>query len=375
MGRKRISDSMVNLDSLLDTMFNVVGILFMMLLVVQLGAKDAVQRITGVSADILAMSPEEVEQLSRQADELRQLLAELEHQSDGLPKQIEQDKLETAKVADLIEKLRKDLESLAETNVELAKVRAEAERKREEQAQLDAKLNKAQEEIEKLKAMLDLTPMPKALEAKVVTLPDPREAPKGSKPAIFVVRYGRIVELPLEQIRELADNRLKPIAARAVPASDTMTGGIDCERSMPLIDRIRIPNPYFTISFSIINNLLYLKLERDKESGDDLEALEARGSKYRQSLALIKRSGDYARFWVWPDSFETYLRAREIAEEMRVPAGWELRTDSEVHTRPPSGLRCNVPKPPPAEPRPATPAPPSLIPPPRGKPLPPVQVD
>ncbi len=52
MGRRRRKDSGASLDSLLDTMTNVVGILVIVLIVTQLGVGDAVKRISANLPDI-----------------------------------------------------------------------------------------------------------------------------------------------------------------------------------------------------------------------------------------------------------------------------------------------------------------------------------
>ena len=50
---------------------------------------------------------------------------------------------------------------------------------------------------------------------------------------------------------------------------------------------------------------------------------------------------EYARFLVWPDSFDVYLAAREITEELNVAAGWELRNQEHAFQRP-LVLRANT---------------------------------
>ena len=55
------------------------------------------------------------------------------------------------------------------------------------------------------------------------------------------------------------------------------------------------------------------------------------GSRYRLSLARIDPGHAALRFFVWQDSFETYLRAREIGEAAGFAAGWQpLPQDGEI---------------------------------------------
>ena len=64
MRRRKKSSSGASLDSLLDTMTNVVGILVILLVVTQLGVSDAVKRI---SANAPKISVEELEQVQQDA--------------------------------------------------------------------------------------------------------------------------------------------------------------------------------------------------------------------------------------------------------------------------------------------------------------------
>jgi hypothetical protein len=82
----------------------------------------------------------------------------------------------------------------------------------------------------------------------------------------------------------------------------------------------------------------------------------------------------YARFLVWPDSFDVYVEARSLCDERGVLAGWEPNTE-DYQWKVPLGIKVSClgkPEPPPAKP-PAKPA--DGPPPPPPPPLPSDAVD
>ena len=80
MAKRRSSGADMNLDSLLDTLTNVVGVLVLVLLLVSLNVREAVERILefnpdqlGISTVQLAAVQKQAADLARQREELAQL--------------------------------------------------------------------------------------------------------------------------------------------------------------------------------------------------------------------------------------------------------------------------------------------------------------
>ncbi len=65
---------------------------------------------------------------------------------------------------------------------------------------------------------------------------------------------------------------------------------------------------------------------------EDEKAMLRPWSQLRKDLAAVKQRKNYAKFIVYPESFEIYLKAREIANEMKVPAGWQINTEKSLAT-------------------------------------------
>ena len=76
--RRPKKQSGANLDSLLDTMTNVVGILLILLTVTQLGMSDAVKRISTTAT----VKPEQIDEALRRFHELKRLDEALSGQGD-----------------------------------------------------------------------------------------------------------------------------------------------------------------------------------------------------------------------------------------------------------------------------------------------------
>jgi hypothetical protein len=69
--------------------------------------------------------------------------------------------------------------------------------------------------------------------------------------------------------------------------------------------------------------LLFAVVEwRRQEAGETLAQVVAPKSRFRQRITAIDPRSHYVRFFVWGDSFESYLAAREITEAAGLGAGW-----------------------------------------------------
>ena len=144
--RRPKKDSGASLDSLLDTMTNVVGILVILLTVTQLGVGDAVKRIATSST----VKPEQIDEAQAKLAELVRLRQSLEDRLDALSEQddvVDAEK-ELRRLKKEIEDYKANVENLLgnqeekrEAELELLKLKEEAE----------AQLRKHEEETDKLR--------------------------------------------------------------------------------------------------------------------------------------------------------------------------------------------------------------------------------
>nr|MCU0782374.1 hypothetical protein [Akkermansiaceae bacterium] len=180
--RNRSTDAAgVNLDSLMDALTNVVAVLILILILLQVDVGQTVDRILG---NLKPATEQELDSAAATLAKARQALA---RQRDALkappptPGQLAEiradlallEKDTTAKQAKLLE--HEKLVALHQ------KIKAEADTE-------VAKTNKLLEEIRKLTALLDQTPVPRAPAATVVRIPDSRDIPEDANIYYCVIR-------------------------------------------------------------------------------------------------------------------------------------------------------------------------------------------
>jgi hypothetical protein len=364
--RPRRKQSGGSLDSLLDTMTNVVGILVIVLVVTQLGVHDAVDRISTSEAKELAKLQLQV----REAE--AELAPRLEDYKDRDPEQMIERLKELARqiadakadLAGLVE-MRRAAEAESRKPVEEAKQLIEQQRKAEQE--LKRQIVELQTAVASLEARLAEAPKREIKPPKIVQIPNPRPAPEGAQPVTFYCRQGRValLDLPGSQNRaaKWADYQIRR-RRLGDPAK-----GVECDKLFADFHRERFRDKNFELKLEARGRYPYIVFVERENWGETVDEILALGSDYREVLARIDARRFYIRFLVWPDSFEAYIAARQIASDEGLPAGWEpqTRTD-EYRVRLESNLRCGPPPPPRPKPRPKPgekPAPPRPPQPPR----------
>jgi len=352
-----------SLDSLLDTMTNVVGILVILLTVTQLGVSDAVKRISTTST----IKPEQIDEAQRRFKDLYSLYIQLKERLEALLEQGDDEE-----VAAKLRRLKKEIED-CEANIavlmenrEARKAKAELElkalrdeiqqvldkQKREAEEKL-AKRAKIADEVASLKAQLAQTHVPEALPAKIVNLPNPRPAPEGTQPKTFLCRGGRVMFVDVEGIREVAQKRTMFIIRRRKLGRDP-AAGIDGKlladefNSDPVNDRDRS----FDVQMIIAGRVPKLVLKRREDAGETAEEVTRASSRYQREIKRTDPDEFYLQFLVWPDSFEAYLEARKLSSKRGLLAGWQAQTTSGEYTIDLGGDLRVGPPPPPPKPKP-----------------------
>ena len=377
--RRPRKQSGASLDSLLDTMTNVVGILVILLTVTQLGVQEAVKRISTTAS----VDPEELRRAEEERAALVALEALLRKQLAALDtKGLDSEKArkELGRLLPLLYGARHDVDVLEELQedrkreVEAAirKLVEEARKTLKEQEEkekaLIAKVNAADQQVAGLRAKLAETPEQGPLPAKVVNLPNPRSAPEGSQPLTILCREGRILLVDVDGLRDRAQRRTNHIVHPRLDRNPAK--GID---GAILVEEFKKDNKirdrYFELQMEIRGRLPYLVFKRRPGAGETTEFLKDSSSRYQQRIRRIDPKAFYLQYLVWPDSFETYLEARKIAAKRGLPAGWIAQGGTAEYTIPLGGKLRVGPPPPPPKPAPK-PKPGEKPPPPRPKPKP-----
>ncbi len=368
MKRKRSSSNGASLDSLLDTMTNVVGILVIMLTVTQLGVGEAVERIKRALPEI---TDEDMERSKEQKSELESLIKQEKEQLQTVKELTQQKKpVNISEQKALIEKLKKELEKLKEIQVNIVELKKQVAERDEKVKTIEKSIVEKETELADIKAKLAKTPDPGPTpDAKIVNLPNPRDAPQGAKPIEYICRDGHILRVEIPQLQALA---LTAIAqSRLVTAPEQ---AVDCDKLVKLFENRNVGNRDWRIKLKPVGGVPYLVLELRKGRGDTSERLRKPSALFRQELLKINPRLFYLDFRVWSDSYDVYLVAREYADQRGVLAGWSA-LDAGSDFRVPLGgnlkLTCEGYTPPPAGPKPEPPD----LPPPTQRKLPGSKID
>ena len=177
-----------NLDSLLDTMANVVGILVMLVAVAQLSVGDALERITeGAAPDEL--TPVVVEASEAQSEEVEEAIARAQGELQAMPATAQREGMLLEAAAPLLEKLEglagaenvrgQDPSSWAAFVAEQGRIARK----------LEESLSQEQTRISKLDDLLKGVATEQR--PKIARLPDPRPPPKNKSALVFLVSDGR----------------------------------------------------------------------------------------------------------------------------------------------------------------------------------------
>lgn len=383
--RHRNRDSQASFDSLLDTMTNVVGILVILLVVTQVGVRDALRRIRLNLPDV---SEAQLAEMRRSAAADRDELADLVAQSQALSVNEQRDRADAVALREDIARLLEALAGKALPDINLDEVRKAVEALAQKISERDAELRRIQEEIAHAKALLDRTPRRRAPPPRVVRLPNPRPAQPNTSPVWFTCAHNRVARADIPQLIDVAIEKVltaRPGVLYRAPGK-LASGGLQKWKGtrgpeVGLADQV-VYDPAKVVALfrerdigtrdhrlevraagSLARESLFVKPRRN--GGESVRQIGPVTSRYQTHLRAIDPAQHYVRFLVWPDSFDVYIEARKLLERREIPAGWTIHTSTEWHIASNFGLNLHGEKDPPPAPPPA----PGPAPPPRPPPL------
>lgn len=317
MARRKASGSVgASLDSLLDTLTNVVGILIIILIVTQLSASTAIERIKGFVEEI---TESQYSQKLAESEKLRQLLDEQRLKETELAAITPQKQLSIEEQQKLADALKERMAQITNKSVDEATLKKELDERQKKTTALEDQIAKQQEMISTLKARLANTPAAGPTpDAKVVNLPDPREAPKGAKPVVFICRHGVIYPVDTPTLQSEARDLINAAAKQL-----NKEGLIDCEKLTELFEKKTVGDRFIQLGIRVGGDAKpYLVVHRRGESGEPTEDIARRASLFNNLLKKLDSQQYYIEFRVWSDSFDTYLVARNEAARAGFTAGW-----------------------------------------------------
>ena len=383
--RRNKKESGASLDSLLDTLTNVVGILVILLSVTQLGVGEAVEKM----ADTDSVRPEVYEETLAKLKELMQQRVDLEKRLAAYtPQEAQAADLDLKILLKKIEDLQASIAVLMEGKekidlklLEMRKRQEEAERRLEQQKkeseESEQQLASAEELLAKLKSKLADAPAGGYPASTIITLPNPRSAPEGAQAIPILCREGKVYFVDNVNLQQRALAKLETIGKRRKLVFNPDLG-VDQDIVIGDFQRgAALGDDDFQLKLTAAGRTPKLIFERKKDGGETAEQLRSGKSRFQRRLRQVDKNRFYAKFLVWPDSFEVYVEARNLCTERDLLAGWKAETGkAEYSENLATDLLRFGPKP---VPKPKPPTPPGQEPPkpqpPKRPPLPESDID
>jgi len=311
MKRKRKEDA-GSLDSLLDTITTVVGILIILLIVVQLGADSAVNRIVEErkKEDAEAMMEERTNRFEKQRQDLL----------DEKKKVQEKLASENKSQAKLVQEISQLENELAAKKKAMPPAPPKLQNLRQEKTKLDNDKKAIELKVKKVKGLLAKAPKPSGQTlSKEVSLPDPKPAPPKAKPFRFLCRDGKVYPLDDPRLISRVTQEIKKAGINPNKAKE-----YDGKKILAHFAKAKPGDPFFLAKPRIdANKRIIFELQKKSAAGEDEEALVKPTSKYLAALKGISPKSHYLQFEVFEDSFAAYLSARDLASKRNFPAGWK----------------------------------------------------
>ncbi len=328
MARKSNSDSGegINLDSLMDALTNVVAVLILVLILVQ---ADATQKVAKFIENLEAATPEQVEESKKILEEIiksKESIDEKLKQEAPTPEQIEEEKRSIALLEKSLETNDDLLADLEELKALEAKVRAERDTENNATVLI-------QEEIAKIQAQLDQTPVFTPPPPAEVNIPNSRPIPPKAVVYHALAIKDRIHMIDPNTPLAMFDDELKK------HKRDWLIERIKQQGTDRMIyDQTKIAAHFKNFDFKntqgqkveLATNPFWVRLQTVItpdliKGGTPIDELEKMGSEFSKTAAsLMGNSRAVVLFHVNPDSFNAYLKGRSLLDKAKIPAGWEV---------------------------------------------------
>jgi hypothetical protein len=381
--RKVVEEDTSSLDSLMDALTNVVAVLIFVLLLVNC---EVSQKVVQMMEDLVPASPEEIQRLK---DMLKQLeidkkkLEELKKLPP--PPKVDLDSI-NQKISALKALIQNKKSAIDMNNKNIAELQKLHDEKLAARDAEQVKANAMMEEIASLEAMLDTTPVAKAIPATEITIPATRPIPEGAKVhyAYIINDRAYFVDLPkyMEEVAEIVDKlkddkgnhiatgekseeeedkKLSAAERRAKrekekdDAKKEKPVVFDRDKVLPILNeklnKILSPGLRGSVNSQPWFGGARMDIGFDPKGGTPVEALSQPTNGFASDISKLRPPNDVLMFVVDAPSMYAYALAREIAEKKGIPIGWSIALPNECFSRTDiPDLAVNVTGPPPERP-------------------------
>ncbi len=246
MARRPKAEEERSMDSLMDALTNVVGILLLILIISSLGISAVVKKVVENLPEVTA---EQMEELKKSREQTLKNLQELQQLHERTVKNTPKEDEARQLIVEL-EEFEKNNKDLADKTSDIAEWQLKVTTEEKSKEENDAKVQTSDTRNRELAALLAQTPEPKALAAKEVLMPNPRVADTESRAFYLVCKGGRLYFIgdPYEhtlKIRDVIEQQFtdlaftdKAIGSYTYEVKGTKKG--DNDAPLPLRERYRL---------------------------------------------------------------------------------------------------------------------------------------
>lgn len=188
MARRPREDEERSMDSLMDALTNVVGILLLILIISSLGISAAVKKVV---ENLPEVTKEELEAIKVTRENTLKNLEELRQVQQRTETNVPTPEQQALIVAE-IDEIEKNNEDLADKTADIAEWQKKVEEQEQAKTDNELKVQSADVKNRDLAALLAKTPELAATPAKEVLMPNPRVAEGDSKALYLVCKAGRL---------------------------------------------------------------------------------------------------------------------------------------------------------------------------------------
>ena len=341
MARRKSQTSVTgaNMDSLLDALTNVVGILVIVLVAVQLSSQEAARRMEEMIAQIDPAEQERIKQEAKDSEaKLKEMKLALQAESDK--DKIDPDKLlamlqEDIAAAEL--KAKKDLLAAEAAEKEAKEKRLESEKLRKGLMAKLAALEEKEKEFtvakEDLLAKLEDMPTLNAPPPKQIKPPTPKDIPRKNdgNPQLtakeILVTGGKVIPKVIpDAFKSQVKDYVNAIVSQSKIEAEEGRYITDEKKAMKLIDDFNknpLQNEFFELK--LVKNKAKIEVQMIPKAtcGEDPE--QAMKGIFNQIFGDRRlRTQWYLSYLVEPDSFETYMVMRKFTDRLGYFAGWSI---------------------------------------------------
>ena len=261
MSKRRLEgglDEAINMDVMMDNMTDVVGTLLMVLIIVQLKVNIS---INNIQSNLPKVTQE-------QAEEMRERAADIE---------------KSAAVAQ--EDLKRRHETTQEPNsvqiLAVDELKAKLDERQKQIAAAKDEMTKLIDERERLKGLLDTTPVLEIPPAKIVRMPAAREIPEGAELVRVLVANGRVYYADMAFLKKQTldafyRGRNSLILTRGPASPDKDTNIYDHEKTAAFLTKRELGNREFKLEFPVIKtqNRIHMRIKPEPDAGESPEEFQ-----------------------------------------------------------------------------------------------------